>query len=77
LDVYTAEASKQLESKRTSDGKAYEVTMLHGSKHTGLYELSGNDPQQPHVLDEVYIAMQGSGKFICGDEHKAFGSYEL
>jgi mannose-6-phosphate isomerase-like protein (cupin superfamily) len=71
--VTLAEASKRLESKRSPDGKPYEVMMRHDSMHIGLYAPRSNDPQQPHVQDEVYVVMQGSGQFICGEEQKAFG----
>ena len=70
--VTLAEASERLEANRSSDGKPYEIMTRHGSMHIGLYAPRGKDPQQPHVQDEVYFVMQGSGGFICGDSQRAF-----
>ena len=71
--VTLAEASGRLEANRSSDGKPYEVMMRHSSMHIGLYAPHGTDMQQPHLQDEVYVVMQGSGEFSCGDNQRAFG----
>ncbi len=70
-----ADASQRLESNRGPDTKPYEVMMR--SMHIGLYAPRGKDPQQPHDQDEVYVVMQGSGEFLCGDNQRAFGSGDV
>ncbi len=38
-----------------------------------LYAPRGFDPQQPHVRDEVYVVVSGSGTFVHGGQRDAFG----
>lgn len=47
-------------------GERFVALFEHGSLVVELYAPRGNDPQQPHSRDEVYVVAQGSGEFICG-----------
>lgn len=38
-----------------------------------LYAPRGFDPQQPHVRDEIYVVVSGSGTFVHGAHRDAFG----
>ena len=38
-----------------------------------LYAPRGFDPQQPHVRDEIYVVVSGSGAFVHGSHRDAFG----
>jgi mannose-6-phosphate isomerase-like protein (cupin superfamily) len=67
------ETAKLLEGKRGPDGKPFEVVLNHGTMRVGLYAPRGTDPQQPHLQDEIYVVMRGTGRFICGDEQQEFG----
>lgn len=37
-----------------------------------LYAPRGLDPQQPHVRDEIYVVVSGSGTFVHGSNRDAF-----
>lgn len=51
--------------------------LKHGSLLVKVYAPRGNDPQQPHTRDEVYVVAKGSGEFLCGGERKAFKAMDL
>lgn len=38
-----------------------------------IYQPKGYDPQQPHLQDEIYFVMSGSGIFQNGTEKYPFG----
>lgn len=39
-----------------------------------IYEPKGQDFQQPHLQDEIYLIMSGSGIFQHGQEKYPFGA---
>lgn len=39
-----------------------------------IYQPQGHDPQQPHLQDEVYVVISGSGIFQNGAEKYPFGA---
>lgn len=43
----------------------------HGSLEAELYTPKGNDPQQPHRRDEVYVVSRGTGVFFDGQHRHA------
>lgn len=45
----------------------------HGSLEVEVYAPRGNDPQQPHLRDEVYVVVSGSGDFHCDGKREPFG----
>ena len=51
--------------------------LKHGSLLVKAYAPRGDDPQQPHTRDEVYVVAKGCGEFLCGDERKAFKAMDL
>ena len=51
--------------------------LKYASLLLGAYAPRGEDPQEPHEQDEVYVVMRGSGSFVNGDERKAFGPGDL
>ena len=51
--------------------------MQHGSMSLLYYAPRGEDRQQPHDQDEVYIVATGSGTFFKDGERKAFGSGDV
>jgi mannose-6-phosphate isomerase-like protein (cupin superfamily) len=55
-----------------SDGKRFATVFEHGTLSVEIYSPRGEDLQQPHTRDEVYIVMQGSGEFINGDLRHPF-----
>jgi mannose-6-phosphate isomerase-like protein (cupin superfamily) len=40
----------------------------HGSLEVELYTPAGQDPQKPHVRDEVYLIARGTGVFFDGSQ---------
>ena len=44
----------------------------HGSLQVKMYAPRGDDPQQPHSLDEIYVVAQGSGTFYNGATRRRF-----
>lgn len=42
-----------------------------------IYQPKGHDPQQPHLQDEIYVIMSGSGTFQNGAEKHPFGPGDL
>ena len=51
--------------------------LTYGSLLLGVYAPRGEDPQEPHEQDEVYVVIRGRGTFINGDDRKAFGPGDL
>ena len=59
------------------DGRRWAALFQHGTLEVEIYAPRGNDPQQPHKKDEVYVVAQGSGEFLCGNERVKFGAGDL
>jgi mannose-6-phosphate isomerase-like protein (cupin superfamily) len=51
-----------------SPGHPFHVLIKNGSMFTGLYAPGGEDRQQPHEQDEVYIVVRGDGVLECEGE---------
>jgi len=49
-----------------ASGTVYRPLFTHGTLEVGFYRPGGNDPQQPHDRDEVYVVASGAGTFVCG-----------
>lgn len=45
----------------------------HGSLEVEVYAPRGQDPQQPHDRDEVYVVVTGTGTFACDGHRTPFG----
>ena len=54
------------------DGKRFFYPIRHGTMRVGVYAPRSEDPQQPHVQDELYIVESGTGTFVHGDERRPF-----
>lgn len=50
----------------------YRSLFRHGTLDVGFYRPSGNDLQQPHDRDEVYVVASGAGTFVCGGVRTPF-----
>jgi mannose-6-phosphate isomerase-like protein (cupin superfamily) len=55
----------------------YGVPFRRGTLEVGLYAPRGEDPQQPHARDEVYLVVNGSGAFVAGDERRDFSAGDV
>lgn len=58
-------------------GKRFAMIFEHGSLAVEIYAPVGNDPQQPHIRDEVYFVASGSGEYLCGETRQPFGPTDL
>jgi mannose-6-phosphate isomerase-like protein (cupin superfamily) len=64
-----------LSAARAAAGRPYHEFMRERSMSLGLYVLpaGGEDPQQPHGEDEVYVVSAGRARLRVGDEDRAVG----
>ena len=62
-----------LQEEHGRSGSAYLEFLRVSSMSAGLYVLptGGDDPQQPHAEDEIYVVMRGKGRFLVGEEDRA------
>lgn len=67
--LHLTEALRQLPGAR---GERFVSVFGHGSLEVELYAPRGRDPQTPHVRDELYVVVSGSGTFYDGTERRAF-----
>lgn len=74
MRVALQNALKQLP---VSGGQRFVELLQHGSLSIELYAPRGDDPQQPHSRDEVYVVVSGSGQFRNGDELHAFAAGDV
>ncbi|MDJ0748263.1 MAG: cupin domain-containing protein [Woeseiaceae bacterium] len=58
--------------KASADG-LYGVLLEHGTMELGFYRPVGNDDQDPHDQDEIYIVHTGTGVFELDGERIEFG----
>lgn len=50
----------------------FATMFTRGDVSVELYAPQGQDPQQPHRQDELYVIMAGHGIFVNGAERHAF-----
>lgn len=56
----------------TPAGKRFVELFAHGTLAVELYAPRGEDAQQPHTRDEVYVVARGRGVFVDGDRRVTF-----
>ncbi len=54
-------------------GERFTVMFEHGTLALEVYAPRGDDPQQPHTRDELYVVVRGSGTFVVGSDRFGFG----
>jgi len=69
-----AEALSRLPGAEEDD---YGVLLEHGSLEVGIYRPRGEDRQQPHTRDEVYVVISGAGRFVVDGESRPFEAGEV
>jgi mannose-6-phosphate isomerase-like protein (cupin superfamily) len=57
----------------TRDGKLYDERFRHGTLTVEIYAPKGEDLQQPHTRDELYIIAAGKGWFFVEGQRFQFG----
>ena len=65
----------ELANERARSGKPYLEFLRKPSLSAGLYVLpaGGDDPQQPHTEDEVYVVLGGRATIRVGGEDRPVG----
>lgn len=58
-------------------GRHSSELMTHGSLEVRFYAPRGRDPQTPHSRDEVYVVVQGRGRFFLDGARTPFGPGDL
>ena len=53
-------------------GERYVVPFRHGTRRLGLYAPRGQDSQQPHRQDELYVVASGRGDFVRAGARTTF-----
>jgi mannose-6-phosphate isomerase-like protein (cupin superfamily) len=53
-------------------GQRFAEVFRHGTLSLEIYAPEENDPQQPHMRDEVYIVVKGSGEYLYGEQRAKF-----
>lgn len=48
-------------------GERFVGALAHGSMEVELYAPRGVDPQTPHTRDELYVVVEGTGRFVNGE----------
>ena len=56
------------------DGERFVEAFARGSLVVELYAPISVDPQKPHVRDEVYFIVSGSGEFVMDSERTSFSA---
>jgi mannose-6-phosphate isomerase-like protein (cupin superfamily) len=56
----------------TPEGKHFIVGKAHGTMSIELYKPDKIDPQTPHLQDELYMILRGSGIFFVNGERIPF-----
>jgi mannose-6-phosphate isomerase-like protein (cupin superfamily) len=47
----------------------FTILMNHGTMSVEYFAPKGEDTQQPHLQDEIYIIASGKSKFLCDKEY--------
>src|SRR5258706_4632264 len=71
-DNQRATLKEALSKLPNPEGKRFATVFEHGTLSVEIYAPRGEDLQQLHTRDEVYIVMQGSGEFINGGARHHF-----
>jgi mannose-6-phosphate isomerase-like protein (cupin superfamily) len=56
-----------------ADQLRFATLLQRGSLAVEFYAPQGEDRQQPHRQDEVYVVVSGQGEFVNGDARHPFG----
>ncbi len=67
------DALAQLARKNTDFSKLF----AYGSLSVEIYAPKGEDLQQPHEQDEVYIVLSGKGSFVLEGQRMTFAPGDL
>ena len=69
-----AEALQKLDA---SKGALFVKLMEHGSMSVEVYRPVETDRQTPHLQDELYVIISGTGDFVNNGERSPFGPGDM
>ncbi|MBL7808683.1 MAG: cupin domain-containing protein [Saprospiraceae bacterium] len=61
----------------TNEGSTFVQLLRHGSMSVEIYEPREADLQQPHLQDEIYVIISGTGRFQNGTDLHSFQPGDL
>ena len=61
-------------SAQRSEGERFVQALANGTMAVELYVPIQTDPQSPHLQDELYFVISGTGDFVCGHKRSRFGA---
>jgi mannose-6-phosphate isomerase-like protein (cupin superfamily) len=59
------------------EGERFVEVFSHGTLAIEVYAPREHDPQTPHTRDEVYVVVEGTGRFRNGSERHSFAPGDL
>ena len=68
-----ATVAEALERLPGPGGERFARVMGYGTMEVEVYAPRGRDSQTPHLRDELYFVVSGSGQFANGPERHPFG----
>ena len=71
--ITISHALKSLQSEK----EPFKELFRHGSLSVEIYQPKGEDLQQPHARDEVYVIASGCGYFVNGQSRERFEQDEV
>lgn len=69
-------AENAMAAVRASDDGLYGVLLERGATEVGFYVPEGEDRQQAHDRDEVYVVLSGHGRFFLDGDERPFEAGE-
>jgi len=70
--------SKNISLSKLKEAKLlFQEVLTRGTLSVEVYRPVKVDLQKPHVRDEVYVVISGSGKFFCAGERSSFAQGDL
>jgi mannose-6-phosphate isomerase-like protein (cupin superfamily) len=63
---------KALQNLTDREGEIFVKVLQHGSMSVEIYRPVNIDPQTPHTQDELYVIINGSGKFVMNGKYSDF-----
>ena len=62
---------------RLKTGETYAKLIAHQRYDVGIYKPEGEDRQTPHLRDEIYIVVAGTGSFVSDGVTQRFGPGDM
>ena len=67
----------EIETEKYPDGEPFVEAIRSGTMSAEIYAPRGEDLQEPHEQDELYIIIQGQAALLMGDDEIRCGGGDL